>query len=344
MNDGMRFAATPKTAKGKKPRVPLEVKVMAQQLGLSPGEMAQADQMWEKLNTLSTKDPKSYQKLVKASAKHMEQKEDDTKVEEADEAVEKVMKDHFMDGKKEVMTPTAGYVIKTRTKKGDKVMVNCCGHSAVEPPIDNASGRAVPLREIEDDRRWQGAQGLHIPMVVSEVRPCVVAAADKTKTGKAVDVVFHPWVLRRCTRDPPFKAEVSALALRWADAERHLNLETTWKYIQSTYKGGDGPSGNEPLPFPIDAAKDQTKPIKDRPKADLYATTTGVTATPESLLSRMRAAKNDEENDDVDLHISPPEPPTKEPTTTEPKKKKVLIEEIAAPDQHQDNATADINM
>ncbi|KAJ1444449.1 hypothetical protein M885DRAFT_627112 [Pelagophyceae sp. CCMP2097] len=285
MNTAKRQSARPGDY-GAKEAVPAEVRAMARQLGIPAEDMGQADDMWAKLTQMSDADPDGYADLMRASGKHIRKHNGEDVPEEPDDsaAADRAVR-RFVDG--HTITPAAGFVIKAMGKSG-KIMVNCCAHAAVAPPKD-ASGREIAA----DDERGRSAQGLHIPMVVGAARPCVVSSKSRVGDGLALDVIFHPWVLGRCDGERGFKVEIAALALSWAEREQaDLGLRTdaaAWKLINSKYKGGLGEKGDEPVPFPIDEGDRQEQPPGRRPTAAAAADAPlGVTATPASLLGRLR--------------------------------------------------------
>ncbi|KAJ8612250.1 hypothetical protein CTAYLR_002893 [Chrysophaeum taylorii] len=302
MNEGVRFSANPKHA-AKARAVPLEVRAMARQLGISTGEMAEADVIWRKLNQLHTTDPEGYKELAKESAKQMKQQQKGEPPEKVSDKAAKVVQKMLP---QQSLTPVPGFVIKCDLGNRNKAMINCCSHAAVQPPIEPSG------REVEDPT---SAKGLHVPMAVGEPRPCTVSGGGR---GTAVDVVFNPCVLQKATSDRDFKNEVSVLALRWVAKERGLGLDLgKWKYINSRYKGGTGPGRDAPVPLPIDAASDLPPPKEA--EAPEPGVTTGVTATPESLLRRMRETRDAEaEEPPAELRLPEKQPPAK----------KKLIEEI----------------
>lgn len=331
MNEARRQSARPGDFGAKKgaPKMPPEVRAMARQMGIPAEELAGADGMWQKLTEMSEKDPAGYADLLGESAKHVAKSRGEELAEgmEPDEEKATALMTKLLSP--DSMTPTAGYVVKCALKYGGgKLMVNCCAHAAVQPPKD-AAGRDATDRDASIS-----AQGLSIPMVVGEPRSCAVAgAANGVGSGHAIDVVFHPWVLERCAAEgpkSPFKADVSALAVRWVAQESKLAVDTaSWKHISSTYKGGTGERGDGVVPFPLDEAKFQDAPPDQRGARKTAAPTnvkpaknpTGVATSPESLLQRARAiATEAEKAKEIDLKT----------TSTKAKKKKVMIQEVGA--------------
>jgi len=139
------------------------------------------------------------------------------------------------------------------------------------------------------DRR--GADGLQIPLLVGEVRSCADHSGEKS-AAKAVDAVFHPWIIDRCNEDNTFKAQVIDLAVQWVEQETGFKFEKQWKTIRSTYKGGLGEAEDLPMPFPVERAMLQGDPIDERkeplptgvPSPDPVTVPGLSTTTPESLL------------------------------------------------------------
>lgn len=305
MNEGVRFSASPKRAAPKEGVVPVEVKAMARQFGIPISELAQADDLWQKLTALHQADPKSYSELVKESTKQVQAPGAEMS-HEAERIVKRMLPERSL-------TPTAGFVVKCAARCG-KAMINCCAHDAVQPPLD-PSGREVDV----DLAPESSARGLHIPMVVGRTRPCVVAGrAGHTAEGTAVDVIFHPWVLARSAADRDFKREVTLLALHWVDKQTELHLDIrTHKHINSRYKGGTGTSGDIPVPCPIEENEQQEKATKKKPTPN--GSLGGLTATPESLLQRMRDVANSDADDDGAIRLPEPQKPLVEEVSRSPK-------------------------
>eukprot|EP00620_Florenciella_sp_RCC1587_P012652 CAMPEP_0182562344 /NCGR_PEP_ID=MMETSP1324-20130603/4699_1 /TAXON_ID=236786 /ORGANISM="Florenciella sp., Strain RCC1587" /LENGTH=739 /DNA_ID=CAMNT_0024775273 /DNA_START=82 /DNA_END=2301 /DNA_ORIENTATION=+ len=262
MNDGIRYAARPTDSvpKGNFGGMPAEAIAMARQMGMTPEDLKQMDGMWGEMDNLAEADPETYKKFI-----------DDTLKEGPPDKDGKGGGGGGGRGARQ-FTPVPGFVIKLRTKGdagagmtvrtaggggdgGQKLFVNVTWHKALEVPKDNF-GRPVQRGE------KRGADGLQMPLLISKVRPC----ADHTGqvVASAVDCVFHEWVLIRCEEDNFFKAQVIDLALKWIEDETKFKLNKQWKTIRSSYKGGRGEDGDEPVPFPIDEALMQQDPIEKR--------------------------------------------------------------------------------
>ena len=98
-----------------------------------------------------------------------------------------------------------------------------------------------------------------------------------------------PWVLKRLEskdeRDSDFKDHVANLAANWVKDEHNLKV-SSWKYIKSLYKGGEGERGFDPVAFSEPKRKrrerrHQKKKKQKRKKRD-------VMSSPSELLSHMR--------------------------------------------------------
>jgi len=238
MNGGILHAARPADSmpKGKFGGVPPEAIAMARQMGLTPEDMKQMNSMWKNMDDLAESDPDAYHKFT------------------SDILAEGPP---GKGGKAKTFVPEASFVVKLKTKDGEKVFVNMTSHEALEPPKDSM-GRPVQKGE----RR--NAEGLQIPLLVSELRRCP-DHSGVSNSAHAVDCVFNPWVTERCADDNFFKATTIDLAIEWAKQETGLSLQGKgWKTIKSKYKGGLGEEQNLVLPFPISRAMNQDGPLGER--------------------------------------------------------------------------------
>lgn len=205
----------------------------------------QAEQLWSMLDDLAASDPDGYAEFIE---KQMAEAKAETAARRS-------------------FRPEPGLVLRTTLARaasvegqvlgvGGKVFVNLCHHAAVEGPR-SASGREVDL---EADNAVS-ASGLQIPLLVGEPRRCV---DGRQRSAIAIDVVVNPSVHRTCSAVPTFLAQIMALVLRWIAQEAHVGLSARWKRINARYKGGGGPKKADVVPFPIDAAEDQSKPQGER--------------------------------------------------------------------------------
>jgi len=196
--------------------------------------MSQMNSMWKNMDDLAESDPDAYKKFTS-----------DVLAEGPPDK----------GGQPRTFLPTPAFVVKVKTVTSDsaKLFVNMTSCEALEPPKDHL-GRPIE----KHDRR--GADGLQIPLLVGEVRPCPSPDDDGDNSARAVDAVFHPWIIERCEADNTFKAQVIDLALGWVEQETDtLKLTKQWKTIRSKYKGGLGDAGDTPVPFPVDRAMMQVQ-------------------------------------------------------------------------------------
>ncbi|CAM9579886.1 unnamed protein product, partial [Scytosiphon promiscuus] len=239
-----------------------EAAAVAKEMGFGQDFGPQAANMWKMLDDLAVTDSAAYAEMAKAGA----------------EALRKPKGKFF--------TPNAGFVVKASLQRpwapppnatdidagseskctrkvvenaaaGTKVFVNMCSHDGVSPPIDQAD------REVDIKTEGRNASGLRIPMFVSPVRETTDHSDDR---ALAVDVVFHPWVLRCSKGEPFFRDQVVALATGWITQEHPgLVLSRRRKLLKlCTYKGGNGRKGGNPVPFPADDACVQAQSLDER--------------------------------------------------------------------------------
>uniref|UniRef100_A0A7S4E2F5 PIH1 N-terminal domain-containing protein n=1 Tax=Pelagomonas calceolata TaxID=35677 RepID=A0A7S4E2F5_9STRA len=332
MNEARRQAARPGDFGGGPDggrKLPNEVKAMARQMGISAKELSEVgDTMWARLTELSEKDPVAYAELMKESAKHVAKNAGEELAEEPDDAKANELMNRVLSPS--VLTPVPGFVVKCQLKYGGgKVMVNICSHQAVVPPNDQRGKDATKYKAGISPR------GLQIPLVVGRVRSCAVAgkASNTVAEGKAVDVLVHPWVMDQINgegpRGGPWRAEIAALAVSWVAKETKLPLDSGWKHINSKYKGGLGKKSDEPVPFDIEEAQQQSKPPDERKKSveKKIEKPEGVAASPAQLLKRARdlASKEEKENH-VSLKLPTQKKSSKKPLVQEVDKDGAVVE------------------
>jgi hypothetical protein len=88
-----------------------------------------------------------------------------------------------------MISPTPGFVIKTKRKQGDKVFINVCEHYDI-PTVSTAIGT------LKSNLKWPA-------MITSPGRTFKDEDKEKGKIESAVlyDVVVHPSVLLLCQND-----------------------------------------------------------------------------------------------------------------------------------------------
>ena len=245
--------------------------------------------LWKMLDDMAENDPEAYEKFVTKN----------------------------MTSRKKMLRPKAGTVLKGYASYGKKkVFINLTSHPAVSAPI-GSNGKEL----LDDAPGWAARE---IPLLVGDLRDDV---KDK-KDAKClvVDVVFSPWVLKRIQskgdRENEFKDHVANVAVNWVKDEHNLKI-SSWKYIKSLYKGGEGEQGFVPVVF--STKEENTK--KEEEQMDNDEDTkikNDVMSTPSDLLSHIRKSaklsKTQEEEETFQLSSSR--------NTEETKKKKLFIQEL----------------
>eukprot|EP00752_Nemacystus_decipiens_P013367 g11835.t2 len=201
---------------------------MAKEMGFDQDFGPQAANMWKMLDDLAVTDRAAYAEMAKAGA----------------EALRKPEGKFFV--------PVAGFVVKASLARP----------WAPPPSADAGVGGGTDAtkkadRPVDDSKEGRNASGLRIPMFVSRVRETTDHSNER---ALAVDVVFHPWVMRSCKGEPMFRDQVVALATGWITQEHPgLVVARRRKLLKlCTYKGGSGPKGASPVAFPIEDASLQT--------------------------------------------------------------------------------------
>lgn len=230
---------------------------MAKQLGLGPEHFSHesASSLWQLLDDMAANDPDAYQRFVHDQlaagpppqtdrtdddendsnqvihdANHVSSRDTMTKAKASPE--EHVLLPRYI-------APYPGFVVKCvmlRTVKCQqletKLFLNCCAHEMVDAPKNPNSGKDVP----DDTFAVPSTSNLEVPLVVGKLRELVDANGTLCV---ACDVIFHPWVMRRCEWDANFKREVLKLAVHWVQQDASVRLvHQVGKFIKSRYKGG----------------------------------------------------------------------------------------------------------
>lgn len=201
-------------------------------------KLHKVNQYWEMLDELHQSDPEAYKNLIEQQ---------------------------MQVGRKKARTrqfrPEPSFVIKawllSVAKGRRKFFINICGYKGVEPP-KSANGT-----ELNTDEAF-GYQARSIPLLVSPMRQVAVKVSQPNSTESCVDVVFNPWVIRKCEVEAGFKQQVMHLAIKWVQqehSETHKFTITAPTLINSKYKGGSGSILRDPVPFPITLSEDEMKDI-----------------------------------------------------------------------------------
>lgn len=231
---------------------------MARQMGLDAKDFGHeaAGNLWQLLDDMATNDPGAYQKFIHEQLKdgppmasqQQQQAEDDDEDDELRSAANTSNNQvtHGSSNAKSPMVllpryfaPYPGFVVKCsmyRTVKCQqqetKLFLNCCAHDMVDMPKNPNNGKNVA----DDTRVVPSTSNLEIPLVVGKLRDVQDVSGS---VCVACDVVFHPWVMRRCEWDANFKREVMKLAIQWVQQDAKVRLvNQVGKFIKSRYKGG----------------------------------------------------------------------------------------------------------
>ncbi|RLN90470.1 hypothetical protein BBJ28_00018126 [Nothophytophthora sp. Chile5] len=208
---------------------------IAKQMGLQPSDFGdEAQALWSTLNDLSSKDPKRYEAFINDQLQ-----DGPPPTSEASSASNQSSNDAATSTPPRFFTPEPGFVVKCAMyhsikcqQRETKLFLNLCGHKLVAAPTNPNNGQEVP----EDTRAVPNTSNLQIPLVVGKLREL---ADLNGAVCCAVDVVLHPWVLRRAEWDSAFKREVLKLAVHWVQQDAGVRLVTpTGKFIKARYKGG----------------------------------------------------------------------------------------------------------
>lgn len=223
---------------------------MAKQLGLGPKDLGHesARSLWQLLDDMAANDPDAYQRFVSeqlaAGPPQAERAEDESRSsnQPSHNDANQSKNDLHTDTRvllPRYVTPYPGFVVKCAMlhsvkcqQQEIKLFLNCCAHEMVDMPKNPNSGKDVP----EDTRAVPSTSNLEVPLAVGKLREI---ADVNGALSIACDVIFNPWVMRRCEWDANFKREVMKLAIHWVQQDAHVRLvHQVGKFIKSRYKGG----------------------------------------------------------------------------------------------------------
>ncbi|DBA03852.1 TPA: hypothetical protein N0F65_004542 [Lagenidium giganteum] len=281
----------------------VRMREIAKQMGLEPKDFdKEAQKIWSMLDDMASKNPKAYQEFIN------DQLKDGPPTNQNDGTT-----------KPSFFTPHAGFVIKCVLLEpaGLKVFLNVCAHEIIDMPKNPNSGQEV----LADTRKVPTTNNLQIPLVIGALRDIHDCNGS---TCRAVDVIFHPWVLERCSWDSNFKREVLKLAMFWVqnDTKVQFDIKASGKFIKSRYKGGVT-IGNEIV----------TSKFHIEPDAGTGLTNRIRTETPTDLLKQMSLRDQEQEREESAIKLSRPSNQQQESArATEPKKKKLI--EVIGSEQH----------
>ena len=233
-----------------------EMKGMLGELG--PDDMKKADKLWKMLDNMYENDPEEYKTFIEAQMKLGEEhKQAESDAEKNSTNMGKRTSSTSSSSTAGIrsskagrsFTPKGSFVVKAYGRYlKQKIFLNICCHPGVQRPMGSSG------KEVEEDTQPHLAR--QIPLLVGAPRDVKDAAGVGCT---AIDVVFNSWVTTQAEHNTIFKSQVVDLAMKWITTDYpDIKFDTRWKTPNSKYKGGTGPKGNQPIPFPVELAMDQS--------------------------------------------------------------------------------------
>lgn len=288
-------------------KLPKELFVFAKSMGLSlDGLEPEAADIWKMLNDLSTSNPLEYHRFV---SEQMDNAKQDAEMKPEDD--------------QKSFRPEAGFCLKTSAvpndgpkvcevnknnkTEGKTLYINMCSSVIIDAPTDKAGNEVLGMRSVAD--------GLSIPLIVGAVRDI-----DEGHC-LALDVVFHPTIMKISKQEQYFKAQVSELAIHWIKEETEMKLESNWEFFtDSLYKGGRGENKEIPVLFIVD--KDGQVLHKKANKTEEK----NIIGNTSSLLGKIKEDTVEEETQFKNIEIL---------KSNDVSKKSNLIQEIGGPKENE---------
>ncbi|PFH38442.1 hypothetical protein BESB_007840 [Besnoitia besnoiti] len=128
-----------------------------------------------------------------------------------------------------VIFPEPHSVLKGRQESGEKLFVNICVHSQIEP-----WHYKYLLSEDVEHEADQDAQGVRIPLSVGERTECT------DKEGQfcvSFDLIFNPGTVQECFREPRLKQLLAEFSLAAVSHKYGLTLRKEFSFPKLRYKG-----------------------------------------------------------------------------------------------------------
>ena len=195
----------------------------------------EAEELWQELTKLHDCDPASYHVFIKEQMESIKE--------------EQKIKNQKQDKDRNSIIPEKGFVVETftRASKPSKVFINFCHHEAIRRPMDEHNQKLIPKNT--------SVKTIEIPLIVSDLRTMTSRSNTSNSKCYAIDVVFHPWCLSKCSSSEPgsgsFRTDLVNLGLLAIEEDRKMCLSKhQWKVIRSKYKNGTGPDGKDVYPLP----------------------------------------------------------------------------------------------
>ncbi|KFH11496.1 pre-RNA processing PIH1/Nop17 protein [Toxoplasma gondii VAND] len=126
--------------------------------------------------------------------------------------------------------PEPHSVLKGRQESGEKVFVNICTHSQIEP----WHYERLLADDVDDGASGQDTEGVRIPLSVGERIEC----ADKEgQPCISFDVVFNPGTVHQCLKEPKLKQLFAQFSLAAVAHKYGLKLRDEFSFPKLRYKG-----------------------------------------------------------------------------------------------------------
>lgn len=331
---------------------------MARQMGLEPKDFGHeaAGNLWQLLDDMSTNDPGAYHKFIHEQLKDgppmASQQADANDGEELKSAsMSSNQATHDTSAAKSPMVllpryfaPYPGFVVKCAMfhtvkcqQQETKLFLNCCAHEMIDMPKNPNNGKDVPA----DTRAVPSTSNLEIPLVVGKLREIQDVSGS---VCVACDVVFHPWVMRRCEWDANFKREVMKLAIQWVQQDANVRLVNhVGKFIKSRYKGGNAVGTDiVTAKFLVDPSVHNTTSASNSPDNQSEAATEqdkgsksgapAVIESPAELLKQIHLKRHEgatNESPERDFLIKPAHEPTNKTASVATKKEPIATTSFA---------------
>jgi hypothetical protein len=127
-----------------------------------------------------------------------------------------------------IVQPTAGFVVKTKDKNGEKVFINMTMHELVDEFEEK------PIPEGDKEKFGGSDTGIRIPLSLGTKREDF---DKKGSTAQVYDVIWNPKTIERCKTDPQFRQVVVELALNYVNQKFNHELDMRFILPKMKYKG-----------------------------------------------------------------------------------------------------------
>jgi len=236
----------------------LESKELRPNSSPSPADVTplgrEAASLWSTLNKLAQTDPEGYDRYVKTLSMQAESPKKSFKRElthpdagicvSVEAGCEKLVTGDLESGRppRQLRPPWL--------TMGTRLFINLCFHDSLSSPVtaggENASQSSLAL-SLSD------LFNLNIPIALSPVRRCTSPGAAMAPAA-VIDVLAHSWVLTMVNREPQFKREYTAFAIRAVEDELLVDFPTTsWVEEPTSRRYWGLREDGKTLPFPYES-------------------------------------------------------------------------------------------